>query len=327
MPLLFDWSKTIAEIPGKPIPDHWLATRGEGVKVAIIDTGANLGLPSLGHLSTGGQKFFTSAPGFSVDKLVGQDLVDEVLSLAGHGHGTLYTALLAGRDPLQVPHDRDLVTGLANGITCFIIKVTDLSGEITTIRHLLSALELSANLGVEIAITGQCISRSEMLAENLSDADIDRVFDLPGMKKMFLFAPLKNRKSAQGWANITAKNFPSHRPEVFNVAAMPDILPAVAPLIHAQNIPFLLSSFRGGVLSKNGHAISMGPQGSEVEFSNSGATAIMGGIAALALSFFKQQSGGVPPTRDEFRELLGTCCQPLSQALSPQATPGFFRNF
>jgi subtilisin family serine protease len=182
MPTSFAWSQTISSSPSLPIPAEWLATQGKDVKVAFVDTGVNLGLPSLAHLNKAGHKFFVGASGFSVAKLTGQDPVGEAFGVAGLGHGTLYASLLAGKSPDPVPPDKDLVIGIANDATYYIIKATDETGEVTTIKHLLDALELSANLGIEIFITGQCISRSEMQFEGLTDADINRVFDIPAVQ-------------------------------------------------------------------------------------------------------------------------------------------------
>jgi hypothetical protein len=318
MPITFDWSKTISELPGNPIPAEWLETKGKGVKVAFIDTGVNLGLASLNHLDKAGHKFFTSAPGFSVAKFTGQDPVGEAFGVAGPGHGTLYASLLAGKNPTPVPEDKDLVTGIANDADWVIIKATDPSGEVTTIRQLLEAIELSANLGVEIIITGQCLSKSEMEFENLSVADVDRVFNLPGVKKMFVFAPLKNRTTVDAWTDITGENFPSNREEAFNVAKLPEIFDKVSGMIKAQNIPFLPSGFQGQLLSKTGDAMDM-------DFSNSGAVALMGGIAVLALSAFKNQNAGALPSRDQFAALLGTCCNPLPATLSSVVPPAIFK--
>lgn len=185
---------------------------------------------------------------------------------------------------------------------------------------MLDALELSANLGIEIFITGQCISRSEMQFEGLTDADIKRVFDLSGVKKMFIFAPLKNRKTAAAWTGLTTENFPSCRPEIFNVAKLPEVFDQIMDVVKAQNISFLPSGFEGDLLSKTGDAIKM-------DFSNSGATAIMGGIATLALSFFKQQNGGRLPNKDQFAQLLAGCCRPLDDALGSFEVPTIFKNF
>ncbi|MFN0215530.1 MAG: S8 family serine peptidase [Saprospiraceae bacterium] len=319
MPISFDWSQTISSLPSNPVPANWLATRGKGVKIAFADTGANLGLPSLRHLDKAGRKFFTGAPGFSVAKLTGQDPVGEAFGVDGIGHGTLYTSLIAGKNPVNPPTDKDLVSGIVNDADIYIIKTTDPSGKLTGIRHLLSALELSANLGIEIFVTGQCISRSEMLLEKITDADINRVFELPGVKNMFVFAPLKNRRTAQGWAGLAADNFPSHRAEVFNVAELPVFFDQISDLIKSQNIPFLLSGFEGQVLSKTGDA-------SDIDFSNSGAVAIMGSIAALALSFSKAQNNGALPNRDQFVQLLGNCCRPLDDAFGSFDQPALFKN-
>lgn len=325
MSVLFDWSKTIANLPVKPVPQAWIDTKGKGVKLAFIDTGANLGLGCLQHLNLPGRKFFVSSQGFSVSKLTGQDLIGEAFAVAGVGHGTLYTSLIAGKIPDPAPVDKDLVGGIAPGAEIYLIKATDLSGEITGIRHLLNALELSANLGIDIAITGQCISRSEMLVERLTDAEVDRVFSIPGVKRMMIFAPLKNRKSANGWSNITGDNFPSLRTEIFNVAALPDIFPDIADLIQGQNIHFLLAGFKGSLLTKKGLPIDLGD--TDLPFSNSGATAIMGAIGVLALSAFKLQNGGAMPSRDQFANLLGSISRDLSDAFGSFDTPAIFKNF
>lgn len=319
MPINYDWSSTLANLPNNPIPATWLATKGQGVKVAFADTGASLGLSSLKHLDKAGRKFFTSAAGFSVTKLTGQDAVGEAFGVAGSGHGTLYTSLIAGKSPAPAPTDKDLVSGIANAADFYLIKVTDESGELTTIKHLLNALELSANLGIEIFITGQCISKSEMAMEGISEAEVQRVFNLPGVKKMFVFAPLKNKRSASGWTGLVDGNFPSFCPGVFNVAKLPDFHAQISNVIKAQSIPFLLSGFSGEVLSKTGDA-------SEIEFSNSGAVAIMGGIAALALSFSKSQNGGASPAREAFGQMLQGCCRPYSDALGAYDKPAFFKN-
>jgi hypothetical protein len=173
---------------------------------------------------------------------------------------------------------------------------------------------------VEIFITGQCISRSEMQFEGITDAEINRVFSLPGVKKMFVFAPLKNKRSAAGWTGIVADNFPSFRAEVFNVAKLPAYYAQIPTVIKTQRIPFLLSGFTGEVLSKTGDA-------GEMDFSNSGAVVIMGGIAALALSFSKAQNAGAIPSQQAFQQLLGTCCRPVDDALGAVPQPALFKNF
>ncbi len=321
MPITFDWSKTISELPGNPIPAEWLATKGAGVKVAFIDTGANLGLASFSHLGNmPGRKFFTGADTFSVSKLTGQDMVGEAFSTGGRGHGTLYFSLLAGKTPIPPPPDKDLVNGLANAAEYYIIKARNPNDKKTTIKNLLAALELSANLGIEIAITGQCISASEMPFEGFSADEVERVFSLDGVKKMLIFAPLKNLETTDSWEGIVADNIPSLRPEVFNVAKFPDNFEAVEAVLKSQNISFLLSGFSGELLSKTDDADAM-------DFSNSGAVTILGGIAVLAASFFKTQHGGAMPDKVRMQQLLGNHFQSLDNALGNFSKPAFFKNF
>lgn len=315
MAITFDWPQTLPTLP-----PEWHATKGTGVKAAFIDTGVNFGQPSLLHLDRAGHKFFTGASGFSPSKLTGQDSVGEFFGGPGQGHGTLYASLLAGKTPANPPPDKDLVEGIAPDADWYIIKARNANDRKTTIRNLLDALELSANLGVEIAITGQCISASEMPFEGLSDADLNRVFGLPGLQQMAVFAPLKNLETSDSWQGITDDNIPSRRPEVFNVCRLPANIGQLSDTIKQMPIPFLLSGFQGKVLSKTGSFV-------DLNFSNSGAVAIMGGIAVLALSFFKTQHPGSTLNRDTLRQLLSTACQPLDNALSNVVPPAIFKNF
>ncbi len=320
MPISFDWSKTIEAIPANPIPPAWLATKGAGVKVAFVDTGVNLGINSLKHLDKAGRKFFTGATGFSVTKLVGQDLVGEFFGGSGPGHGTLYATLLAGKTPDSSFEEQDTVAGIAPEADFYLIKARNRNDRKTTIQNLLDALELSANLGIEVLITGQCISASEMPFEGITDADVERVFALPAVQRMAIFAPLKNLADTDSWDNICADNFPCLRPDVFNVAVLPNHIDALAPIIQAQPISFLPSGFKGTVLSKTGDAI-------ELNWSNSGAVALMGGIAVLAVSAFKSQHGGNLPKLAELQQWLGTACQPLPNAAPGTNQPAIFKNY
>jgi hypothetical protein len=320
MPISFNWSETIAGLPGNPVPADWLATRGEGVKVAYIDRGVNLGMVSLEHLNLPGHKFFTGAPGFSVAKLAGQDLVGEAFGTEGRGHGTLYASLLAGRMPAFAPLDKDVVGGLANAAEYFIIKARNANDKKTTIKNILDAIELAGNLKADVVILGQSISKAQLAFEGLTTASIDRVFGLPTVQRMAIFAPLKNLEPSDPWSNIAADNVPNLRPEVINVARLPVNFESVSGIILPQHITFMLSSFAGKVLTKNGNAADM-------EFSNSGAVTIMGGIAVLAASHFKQQNGGASPNRAQLLQMLGACCSPLQNASGSQSEPALFRNF
>lgn len=315
MPISTDWSQTLAQLP-HPVPAEWLLTRGQGVKVALIDSGVNLGLKSLRHLDQAGRKFNTGTSTFSVAKLTGQDLIGEAFGMEGNGHGTLYASLLAGRAP-DATAEEDLVVGLADAADYFLIKARNANDRKTTVRNLLDALELAANLGAEIAISGHCIAASEMFFEDLGESEVERVFSLPGVQSMLLFAPLKNREKEDDWVGIVQDNIPSLRPEVINIAKFPANFSDVSGDIIGHNIPFLLDGFQGKVLAKNGAAIDM-------EFSNSGAVAIMGGIGILALSFFKSQNNGALPGRAGMLELLSACAQPISEGL---AQPIIFKNF
>ena len=333
MPISFDWSETISSLPSMPIPAEWLETQGKDVKVAFIDTGVNFGSPSLKHLNQAGRKFFTGAPGFSVAKLTGQDPVFDDMGDANAGHGTLYASLLAGKTPDIPVGDHDVVTGLANAAHYFIIKARDPSIT-TTITNLLNALELSANLGIEIAIIGQSVPMSELSNEGLTKAELDRVFGLPGVKQMHIFVPLENRRKGGSWETITTAFFPSLRPEVFNVAKLPIDFDRVADTIRSKPISFFAAGFGGKILTKDGgikELKAVEPEEinreTEVALSNSGVVAIIGGLAVLAASFFKQQHGGLMPDRAQMSQMLGDCFLQIDNAASDFAPPACFKNF
>ena len=335
MPISFDWSETISSLPVNPIPAEWLATRGQGVKVAFIDTGVNFTAASLKYLNQAGRKFFTGADGFSVDKLTGQDPVFDDMGDSNSGHGTLYASLLAGKTPdtPPPPPDADLVTGIANAAEFYIIKARDPSVT-STITNLKDALELSAKLGIEIAILGQCVPMTELAGEGLTPAELDRVFGLPGVKQMHIFAALENRSKGGDWNNITGGYFPNLRPEVFNVAKLPLVYDRVANVIQAKPVQFLAAGFEGKLLSKDGGILDLKAveppvpnPAEEVAFSNSGAVAIVGGIAVLAASFFKQQNGGAMPDRAQLTQLLAAHSQQIAAASSDFSTPALFNKF
>ncbi len=334
MPISFDWSEKISALPSNPIPAEWLATKGKGVKVAYIDTGANLGTPSLNHLNIPGHKFYTGAPNFSVAKLTGQDLVQD--SFPQTGHGTKYLSLLAGKKP-ATDSDADVVVGFANEAEYFIIKARDKNDVDTTVRNLLNAIELSANLGIEVAIIGLCISAQKIVNElNMSQAEVNRVFNLPGVKKMNIFTALENRSTGDPWDDIATQMFPTLRPEVINVARFPNDYDQLATIIRPQPIAYLIAGFEDwSVLTKIGNAEAM-IDADEHEastnlgmfkvFSNSCAVAIAGGLGTLALSYFKAQNGGASPSKTQLLTLLNTAFQPLEDSSVVAEKPAFFTN-
>ncbi len=319
MPISFDWSNALSTLPVQFIPASWLDTKGSGVKVAFVDTGANLNLALLKHLDKPGHKFFTGAPGFSVTKLIGKDSVFDSFGAEDRGHGNKYLSLLAGKKPDDSNFNGDVVSGLANAAEYFIIKARDKTDKKTTIRNFLNALELASNLNVEVFITGQNIPLDEMSSEGIDALELKRVFELPGVQKMFIFAPLENRATEEPWDNIVSNYFPSLRPEVINVAELPQDFDQVFDIIENQEIHFLLVGFTGKLLAKNGTATEIS------SFSNSGAVAIAGGIATLAISFFKNQNAGQLPNKTQLLNLLNECCMPINDALGPFNAPAIFK--
>jgi hypothetical protein len=334
MPVLFNWSDALANLPGKPVPDAWIASGGKGVKVAYIDTGANLALPSFTRLKNEDRRFFTGAPTFSVAKLTGKDLVQD--SYPQTGHGTKYLSLLAGTDANPAA-DEDILQGFADQAEYYIIKARDQNDVTTTVRNLLDALELAANLDIDLCVVGLTLSAAKIRSEpNMSEAEVERVFSLHGVRKMHIFCALENRDTGDPWDNIAGQMFPNLRPEVFNVARLPYDIDVLADVIRPQPVHFLAAGFEGNsVLTKVGTVEKMidadsaearTSLGAFKIFSNSCAVAIVGGVATLACSVFKDQNSGALPDRQQLAALLNGCFAPLDDALNTFEEPAFFTN-
>lgn len=308
---LFDWS---SQLPSS-IPAEWRNTKGKNVRIAFIDTGVDvIGVPALKYLNKTGQKFNTGRPGFSPANLVGADQIPDSFSV--NGHGTLYASLLAGRSDNQA----DRIDGIANAATFFLIKARNANGKKTTIRNLLDALELSANLNVDIAITGESVALSNLPFEQIPQSEIDRVMGLVKNKKILLFGALKNRDAGEDWLNIVSDNFPNAEPESNNIAMAPADIDAVRESIREQAIMCLVAGMSGKVHQPGGAAV-------DLVLSNSAAAPVAGAIAALCLSFLKSQNSPMLGHPDQILQLLSAKFASLDEATGDYPEPVLFKNF
>lgn len=311
LPEAFDWAETVASL----VPE-WHPCRGKEIKVALIDTGVNFDVPSLGHLNIRGHKFFTGNFGFNPFDKKGTDEVKDSFAAVG-GHGTQYAGLLAGEPN---PTKRGVLAGMINACDLFIVKAKESNSEVTRIRHLLDAFELCVELGVEIAIVPLKVRVSSKRDEGIDEAQIDRVMKRVVDANLHIFTVIQNLTTGEDWTDIVEKNFPSERPEVINVAVLPqEDLEEVRPAIESQHIDFLLGGFNGWVYDTNGHLIPL-------RFTNSGAAAIMGGIAALCLGSLRQQELPHKISRQDLLERLQSCAQPLENATGNDPQPVIFFN-
>ena len=103
----------------------WDRARGEGVTVAVVDTGIAYADPPEAPAG------FARSPDFAPDQFVaGTDLVDgDQLPLDHNGHGTHVAGTIAEQVTLGEPAaDADYLTGLAYGATLMPVRVLDASG-------------------------------------------------------------------------------------------------------------------------------------------------------------------------------------------------------
>lgn len=303
----FDWSAQLAGL----IPQDWIDTHGQNVKIALIDTGVNLNVHSLSQLDKPGHKFFVGRTGFSILDHTGKDAVGDG-SVSG-GHGTELAVILSGKSN---PAAQDFVDGIAPAADMTIIKARDNSGSVTLIKNLLDSIELAADLGVEIAITAQALSSRRIDAEGIAPSEVQRVMNKAKAANMLLFAATENRSVGGTWDNVVSRKFPNNQDNTVNVAVVPTDISAVRNQITPQKLQFLLGGFKGLTYDADNNL-------AHVELTNSAAVAIMGGIAALCLSALKSQGSGIA-------NLLATLAQssaPLQTANGNYPAPIIFKNF
>lgn len=118
---LYGWELTKFNIPSK-----WLASKGEGVKVAVIDTGCDLNHKDLKHNLMQGKNFVES----------NKDPIDR------NGHGShVAGTIAASKNGIGI-------TGVSPKAKIIPVKALDDDGQ-GNIKNIVSAIEWSANIGVD----------------------------------------------------------------------------------------------------------------------------------------------------------------------------------
>lgn len=312
---VFDWS---AQVLAPLIPAEWRNTNGQRIKVALIDTGVDLTNPSLAHLDRPEHKFYVGLPDFDH---TGNDPVDDQYGGATglEGHGTLYASLLAAVPPSE---GEALIRGIIPDAEFFIVKARTPrpTGENTMFRNLLDALDLVAGLNVDVAIVGEVKRMGARTFERISDADIESVMTRVRKSGVHVICALENRRKGEPWTDVATKCFPTVRPEVINVGALPPDLTAAVASIRTQDIAFLLEGFQGKVCYRNG---AFG----DLAMSSSGAVAIMGGVIALRLAFLRQQGKPLPADKAALLQDLADFFPPVEKAGTGLPKPVIYKNF
>ncbi len=268
----FDWNQAILNIP-----DTWRATEGKGVRIAILDSGANLNNPTLQHLDVPGHKFNVARPDYSLNAALsatgGNDNVTDQLSF-GEMHGTACLSVLAGKPESSTAG----VKGVAPQAEIFIIKIMD-SAAMYRKGFVLDAIELALKKNVDI------ISCAILPSFNGSytDGRRDVIFKALRDSNTALITTLDNTTMANTLTNL---RFPSDQPDALatGVAQLPVLNSNPSPDQLFARIGFLMPPVKVGsfrVMAPDKYPTA--------NISSSFTTTALAGIAALAMSQAQQR--------------------------------------
>lgn len=249
------------------IPPEWIATRGKGVRVALIDSGAFLDHPALSHHNVPGRKFDMRL----ADPTGNDDVADA--SPVGSPHGTICAGIIGGELVNPIPW-----SGVAPDVELLIFRAAD-EGANPRRKMLVRAIERAIKENVDII----SISYKPWPDTSIPEGAINALFKEIQDRQIWLTTALENTIF---WEVFNALTFPGDRPEVFNVGSLPTSLlktiPNGAKLI--QGIHFLFP--RKMVWYPNGGDLQEPQKGL---FSSSIANATIAGILSLFLSFKRQK--------------------------------------
>lgn len=272
---LFNWNQQILGVP-----DDWRQTAGAGVKIAIIDSGADLTHPALSHLSTTPHKRFDAAR-TDFDPAAASNGGDNIADAAvdDEAHGTYCTSILAAH---EVEGDIHGVSGLAPEATLLLYKATDTDGE-STHTYFLKALQ-SALLEEVDLISVSYVPTSVRPSQK---AQVDALFEQMTAQQTQMFVALDNTNLLSELNDI---RYPANRSEVIPVGVVsPKLLNSLQPgFSFNPAIRWLLPKVPVRYCD-----LSAAPSGPYIDdFSDaSTANACLAGVAALLISSWKQAEG------------------------------------
>jgi subtilisin family serine protease len=258
----------------------WLENKGQGVKIAVLDTGVDLGHQALRHLDRPGHKFNVAAPAFDPTKPLLVAGNDDVLDLhKKKGHGTqcvsVISALAAGENQLF---------GFVPQAEVFILKVNTLDNRFFLVKDFLRGLEAAVNLGVDIVVASIAYPMEDIGLEGIPSTEIDRVFDLVSAAGILLLSSLPNVEEDATWEGLAKAHFPTFRPEAVKVGAISEAIfqNRKSEINAAGDIHFLASNAIAPFCKiRNEYE--------EAAVSSSFATYLAAGVAALYLSAIKNR--------------------------------------
>ena len=302
--MIFDWNQIMENIP-----DDWRATEGKGVKIAILDSGAELGHPAFNHLETAGHRFWVARSGYNptAPPPPGNDDVADAKP-DGVAHGTGCLSILAAK-----PETEDSgMKGLAPKAEFFIVKIAAADAASRN-GDLVNAIELALKLDVDII----ACSVLPLLTQTVSAGRLQQVFGKLTEQRTLLFTSLENTDLPEVLNDL---QFPSDRLEsIVSGVVSKELLEGLpANAVFDPRIAFLHPTVKVRQCRAPGYLND--------QCSSSVATVALAGIAALRIAHWKNtETGYHRRTRTEVLAELRPLAQPFSvpEILTAQ-TPGFF---
>lgn len=288
---IFKYCEKIVDLPA-----NLKASSGDGVKIAIFDTGANLTSDGMSHLDVLGRKFDVTTSDFDPMTAEGNDSVDDE-----NGHGTNLLSILGGK---PVSTDKGVV-GIAPDAEIFIIKIADLQGKIND-QYLINALILANRLDVDIVTNSSFpnlkkFSNIKVMKEELKKMEA---------KKILFISALKNRNTAKALNNLN--HVPINFDYTLPVGVARDVM--VNKLTQSfkfkNQIAFLIPEVDVKFYEKDIVA-----DVSNTKITSSHSSAILAGLFALILSEKRNSDAGFTRfSKEELIAELATFCPTLSKA-------------
>lgn len=287
----FDWQDKIKDFVFK----SWLENGGEGVKIAVLDTGVDLSHMALKHLDKAGRKFNVALPNFN-PAAPSPNSNDDVTDLhKKKGHGTQCVSVLS-----SAAEGANDLRGLAPKAEIFILKVNTTNNKFFLVKDFLKGLEAAVKLGVDVVVASLSYLPGDVAQEGVAPSEVDRIFKLVADAGVLLFTALPNKDDANPWMGLAASSWPSLRPESANVGAISKVIfDARRAEIDAEpNIHFVVgNSVSAFCKIKNEYV--------QEAVSSSYGTYLVAGVAALYLASIKKREKENYKPRPQAEVLVG----------------------
>ncbi len=294
---IFNWNTKIENIP-----TEWRETQGKGVKIAILDSGAQLDHPALNHLKAqlgdAAHFFYVGDPNFNPTSgvpTVNGDISDALPM--GEAHGTACLSILAAQ-----PEGTDLgLSGMVPDAEFFVIKISS-PDKAARNGSLVNGIDLALKLGADIIVC----SILPRMSQQVSDGRLTDVFQRISDQKVLLFTTLLNTDDFETFNKIM---FPSSRAEsiVTGVATSSIVNSKPSDSPFDNNIDFLFAAAPASTCTAD--AYDSRPAASSI------ATIALGGIAALCLANARAKNSSFRRfSRVEMLSALQTCAKDYDPA-------------